>query len=310
MSQYPVLAGGPRGENESPVSIQGRAASPAGHRTFINYVGASFLETLGVPILYGRGLTPRDNERAPRVAVINEAMAKRVFGNEDPIGHRFRLGGPEPSGDIEIVGVAKNAKYLELRGEMPPTAYMPYFQGPAGDASFVVRTAGKPESLVAAVRQAVHDVDGTLAILDLRTLNQQVARSWAQERAFAGLSGSFGVLALLLATIGLYGVIAYGVAQRTREIGVRIALGARTQDILSLVLRHGMKLVGLGILVGLAGALAFTRLLRSVLYGVSPTNAVTLIIVSAILFVVALLACYLPARRAARVDPMQALRYE
>ena len=242
--------------------------------------------------------------------MINEVMAKRVFGNEDPIGRRFRLGGPELSGEIEIVGIARNAKYLDLRGEMPPTAYMPYFQGPAGNACFVVRTAGRPESLIAAVRQAVHDVDGTLAILDLRTLNQQVARSWAQERAFAGLSGSFGLLALLLATIGLYGVIAYGVAQRTREIGVRIALGARTQDILSLVLRRGIKLVSLGILVGLTGALAFTRLLRSALYGVSPTNAVTLIIAPAILFAVALLACYLPARRAAKVDPMQALRYE
>ena len=310
LSQFPVLAGGPLGENDATISIQGEAPPASERRTLINYVGPTFLETLGIPMVRGRGLATRDDRRAPKVAVINEAMARRVFGNADPIGRRFRIDGPDPSGDIEIVGIARNAKYLQLRGEMPPTAYLSYFQAQAESACFVVRVVGKPESLIPAVRQAVREVDGNLAMVDVGTLDQQVARGWAQERAFAGLSGSFGLLALLLATIGLYGVIAYGVAQRTREIGVRVALGARAGDVLGLVLRRGMKLVGLGVLVGLAGAFASTRVLRSVLYGVSPTNAVTFIVVPAILFAVALLACYLPARRAARCDPMRALRYE
>ena len=176
-----------------------------------------------------------------------------------------------------VVGIAKDAKYFELRGEMPPTVYLPYFQALAGSACFAVRTTGEPASLIAQVRQAVRELDGNLPLTDLRTLRQQVEGSWAQERFFANLSGFFGLLALLLAAIGLYGVIAYGVTRRTNEIGVRLALGAQRRDVTRLVMRESLLLVTLGIGIGLATALAMTGLISNRLFGITPAETVDVV---------------------------------
>jgi len=308
LSQYPLLAGS---RNDAPVSVQGRAPAPGEERhALVNEVAANFFSTLEIPILRGRGLTARDDERAPKVAVINQALARKYFGNDDPLGRRFGVGGPENSGEIEIVGIARNAKYFELRGEMPPTVYLPYFQAPAGGACFAVRTTGNPAALIPQVRQAVRELDGTLPLIGLRTLRQQMEGGWAQERFFARLSGSFGLFALLLAAIGLYGVVAYGAARRTNEIGVRLALGAQRRDVTRLVMRESLVLVTLGIGIGLAIALAMTRLISNLLFGLTANDPLTMALATALLVAVAALAGYLPACRAAKVDPMEALRHE
>ncbi|MCW5558257.1 MAG: FtsX-like permease family protein, partial [Verrucomicrobiae bacterium] len=211
----------------------------------------------------------------------------------------------------EIVGIARDAKYFELRGEMPPTVYLPYFQdNTAGSAYFTVRTTGDPAAMMAMIRQAVREVDGSLPLGDLRTLRQQVERNWAQERFFASLSSFFGLLALLLAAIGLYGVMAYGVTLRTNEIGVRLALGAQRGDVIRLVMRESLLLVTLGIGLGLATALALTRLITNWLFGLTPNDPGTMAVATVLLITVAALAGYLPARRAARIDPLVALRCE
>ncbi|HYV29875.1 MAG TPA: ABC transporter permease, partial [Candidatus Binatia bacterium] len=298
LSQYPLLAGS---RNDAPIFVRGQTLRPGEERrALVNEVAANFLDTLEIPILRGRGLSARDDDRAPKVAVINQALARRYFGNEDPIGQRFGLGGSEASGQIEIVGIAKDAKYFELRGEMPPTVYLPYFQALAESACFAVRTTGEPASLIAQVRQAVRELDGNLPLIDLRTLRQQVEGGWAQERFFANLSGFFGLLALLLAAIGMYGVIAYGVTRRTNEIGVRLALGAQRRDVTRLVMRESLLLVTLGIGIGLATALAMTGLISNRLFGITPNDPVTIALATLLLVAVAALASYLPARRAAR----------
>jgi predicted permease len=306
LSHYPVLGGS---RNDASISVQGQTPQPGeDRRALVNEVAANFLETLEVPILRGRGLTLQDDERAPKVAVINQALARRYFGNEDPIGQRFGLGGLETSGQIEIVGVAKDAKYFDLRGEMPPTVYLPYFQNPASNAYFVVRTTGEPTAMIALIRQTVREIDSSLPLSSLHTVRQQVESGWAQERLFASLSGFFGLLALLLASIGLYGVMAYGVARRTNEIGIRMALGAQAQDVIRLVLRESLMLVALGVGIGLATALATTRLIASQLFGLTPMDPLTITLATLLLAGVAGLAGYLPARRASRVDPLVALR--
>ncbi len=306
LSQNPILAGS---RNDAPVFVQGQPPDQD-RRAAVNDVAANFLDTLEIPILRGRGLTGQDDERAPKVAVINEALARKYFANEDPIGRRFGVDDPETSGQMEIVGIARDAKYFELRGEMPPTVYRPYFQDTAGSAYFTVRTTGDPVVMIAMIRQAVREVDGSLPLGDLRTLRQQVEGSWQQERFFAGLSGFFGLLALLLAAIGLYGVMAYGVACRTKEIGVRLALGAQRWDVIRLVIRESLVLVTLGIGIGLATALALTRLIANWLFGLTPNDPVTMAVATVLLVAVAAVAGYLPARRAARIDPLVALRSE
>jgi predicted permease len=304
LSQYPLLTGT---RNDAPVFLSSEPTVEAG-RAAVNDVAANFLDTLEIPILRGRGLTRQDDERAPKVAVINEALAREYFANEDPIGRRFGVDGPERQ--VEIVGIAQDAKYFELRGEMPPTVYLPYFQDTAGSAYFAVRMTGDPAAMIAVIRQAVREVDGSLPLGNLRTLRQQVEGSWRQERFFASLSGFFGLLALLLAAIGLYGVMAYGVASRTQQIGVRLALGAQRRDVLWLITSQGMKLVLAGMGVGLLGALGVARLLASLLYGIHPLDPLTFASACLLLIGTALFACWLPARRAANVDPMEALRHE
>ena len=272
-------------------------------------VRANFFETMEIPILLGRSLSPQDDGRAPRVVVINQAFAERYFPNENPVGKRFGFS-PEKTGDIEIVGVARDAKYANLRDETPPTVYLSYLQETPGQMNFEVRTAGDPAALVPAIRQAVSEVDNNVALFDIRTQVEQVNELLAQEHLFTTLLSFFGLLALLLATIGIYGVMAYSVAQRTHEIGIRMALGAQSHDILRMVVSQGMILALVGASVGLAGAFYLTRLMSSLLFGVTATDPLTFIGVALVLAAAALLACFIPARRAARVDPMVALRYE
>jgi predicted permease len=301
------------------VVVQGRAPRP-GENSFTedntnaqSYcgVGPEYFEAVGMTILRGRGFTAQDNENAPRVAVINETFARYYFGDENPIGRRFG-GGPETSGQIEIVGVAKDAKYTSLREPAPRTHYIPYRQDPTSwrETTFQIRTAADPANVIAAVRQAAREIDANLPLFNIKTLATQVDESLAQERLIGAISSFFGLLALLLAAIGLYGIMAYAVSQRTREVGLRMALGAHRGAVLRMILRQGMKLVLIGAGLGLAASFAVTRLIASQLFGVTATDPVTFVGAPILLLAVALLACFAPARRATKVDPLVALRCE
>jgi predicted permease len=274
-------------------------------------VGPEYFETAGMTILRGRGLTAQDDERAPRVAVINETFARYYFGDENPIGRRFGIS-EERSGQVEIVGVVKDAKYNSLRKPSPRTYYMPYRQDPSSwrETTFQIRVTADPAGVITAVRQAAREIDANLPLFNVKTLATQVDESLAQERLIGAVSSFFGALALSLAAVGLYGIMAYAVGQRTREIGVRMALGAGRGAVLRMVLRQGMTLVLIGAGLGLAASLAVTRVIANQLFGVEPTDPVTFIGAPILLLIVALVACLVPARRATKVDPLIALKCE
>jgi predicted permease len=306
----------------SSVKIQGRVSRPEdnyllqdGQRVgpnapFICFVGPDFFETVGMTILRGRGLTAQDNENSPKVAVINETFARYYFGAEDPIGRRF--GRFRNDGEIEIVGLVKDAKYASLREQSLRTYYMPYLQeaNTWGGITFQIRTAAEPTSLITAVRQAMREVDANLPLFNIKSLATQVDETLVQERLIGTVASFFGLLSLLLTCIGLYGIMAYAVSQRTHELGIRMALGARHSTVLWMVLRQGMKLVLLGVGLGLAVSRAGTGIVASQLFDVTPTDSVTFTVVPLLLLIVALLACFVPARRATKVDPLVALRSE
>jgi predicted permease len=297
----------------APVSADGKAKSEGD--VYIHQVRENFLKAMGVPVLAGRDLAAQDDARAPKVAVVNQTFARRFFPGENPVGKRFSFDNPNGAGLVEVVGLAGDAKYATQRDEIPPTAYLPWSQELSAlrSATFEVRTSGDPVSYVAAVRQAAGEVDPDLPLEDVKTQVEQADETLAMERLFAKLLSLFGLLAQALAAVGLYGVLAWSVAQRTREIGIRVALGAQRGDVLRMVLRQGMSLTLAGVALGLAGAYALTRYLESLsrmLYGVGPTDPLTFGVTAVLLTLVALLACLVPARRATRVDPMVALRYE
>jgi len=280
--------------------------------SFWKRVSPKHFETLGIPVLLGRSLRQSDGENAPRVAVINESMARQYFGDKSPVGERFMLtSGLQALGQIEIVGVVKDTKSKDLRSEAPRMFYMPFLQFPnTENLVFEISSAVDPGAIAPAARRLIESVDSSLAVSKVTTLAHTVNASLVQERAVATLSACFGLLALLLASIGLYGVLAYAVTQRTREIGIRIALGAHARDVRRLFVRQGMHWVLAGIAVGLAGALALTRYLNSLLFGVGALDPATFASVTLLFGLVALFACWLPARRATKVEPMEALRYE
>lgn len=308
MSRHPLLSGSRRTSN---ILVQG-AAEVTTEVVYFNPVSAGFLETMEIPILFGRSLTTGDDQRAPKVAVINQTMAREFFGEDNPIGRRFSFGEPgETDKDkIEVVGVARDAKYSRLRGQTPPTAYTPYLQETPGQMNFEVRTVGEPAMMAAAIRDAVRDVDSNLPMFAVKTQIEQSDELVREERLFASLSSFFGLLALLLACIGLYGVMSYGVARRTNEIGIRMALGATTTGVTRMVMRETAVVVLIGIAVGLGASLATTGLISSMLFGLRPTDPITIAAAVLLMSGVAAVAGYLPARTAARVDPMIALRYE
>jgi predicted permease len=299
--------------NSTSIYVRGRTyvGDPREFQNSINrlVISPNFFEVMEIPILAGRSLTPRDDQAAPKVAVINEAAVKKYFANENPIGQRFGSS-IENSGQIEIVGVLRDAKYNSLRDPAPPTMYVPYLQARPGGSVIAVRTAVAPATVTASVREAVRQVDPNLPMMDVSTQIEQVERRFAQEKIFAQAYTLFGALALLLAGIGLFGLMSYSVSRRTNEIGIRMALGARSGDVLRLVMRESMILVAVGVVIGVGVALGVSRFVATLLFGLAPTDATSIAAATGIMVVVSALAGFLPARRAARVDPMIALRYD
>jgi len=285
--------------------------------TYYLHTGENFWETMEIPLLAGRAFTKQDDARAPKVAAVNQSFAREFFPNESPIGKRFTLDSKKPD-EYEIVGLVKDAKYRRQRDDAPPTTYLPWRQDlrEMDSATVEMRFTGDPNATIAAVRQAMREVDGNLPITDIKTQVEQADETLRMERLFAKLVTLFGLLAQQLASIGLFGVLAYAVSQRTREIGIRMALGAAQTDVLKMVVKQGMTLAGAGVALGLGGAYVLTRYLESwvqlsnMLYGVNPADPMTYGVTAVLLTVVALIACYLPARRATKVDPMIALRCE
>ncbi|HEY3579220.1 MAG TPA: ABC transporter permease, partial [Pyrinomonadaceae bacterium] len=275
-----------------------------------NIVGQDFFAAMGIPLVLGRTFGPQDTEHSPKVAVISESMAQRFFPNTSPLGKHFRLGDPEPSGDIEVVGVVKDAKYLALTENFAPIAFYPHTQRRFALINFVVRFSGPASSVVPQIRQAIKQVNHNLPIDDVVSLSDQIGRALVQQKLVARLATFFGLLALLLACVGLYGVMSYGVARRTNEIGIRMALGAQGRSVLWLVLREALLLVGIGLVVGVLASLAVTKTAASLLYELKPNDPLTIAGATLLLAAVAFIAGYLPARRASKVDPLVALRYE
>jgi predicted permease len=290
--------------------LQVRGRPPQNYSSSVCAVGPEYFETVGMTILRGRGFTAQDHEKEPNVAVVNETFARQYFGGDNELGHRFGIG--RGDSEIEIVGIVKDAKYETLREEATPTIYVPYVQGPFHwrGTTFHIRTAADPTRIITAVRQAVREIDANLPLFNIKTLATQVDETLVQERLIGTVSSFFGLLSLLLAAVGLYGVLAYAVNQRTHEIGIRMALGAQRGEVLLMVLRQGMKLVLIGVVLGLAASFAATRLVASYLFGITATDPVTFVGAPILLLIVAFLACFVPARRATRVDPLVALRYE
>lgn len=303
--------------NTSSVYVEGEFGpdgKPRDSDTKVHTVRENFLTTMEIPLLAGRNLSAEDDARAPRVAVVNQEFVKTHFPNTNPIGKRFGYE-PDKPAEIEIIGVARDAKYTSQRAAIEPTVYQSWKQSLSRMqvATIEVRTGGDPSSFVAAIREAMHEVDSNLPLINIRTQIEQADKTLALERMLAKLFTLFGLIAQLLAAIGIYGVLAYTVAQRTPEIGIRMALGANRGNVLAMIMRQGMTLTLAGILVGLGAAFALTKYVESLtdlLFGVEARDPWTFAVISVLLAVVALVACLVPARRATKVDPLVALRYE
>ncbi|MGH9768636.1 MAG: ABC transporter permease [Blastocatellia bacterium] len=282
------------------------------HMAYGSWVSNDHFRAMGIQLKKGRAFTDEDRADTTPVVVINETMARRFWPGQEAIGKRIRWGGWNPQGWLTIAGVAADVKFSSLEAESPPTIYMPVFQIPRirRDAIFIARTAADPANLAAAMRREIASVDADLPVYDVRTMNQVIAESVARRRFTMWLLTIFAITALSLAALGLYGVLSYAVTQRTREIGVRMALGGRRRDVLRLVVGQGMSLALAGALAGLIASLALSRLMKSLLFGVSPSDPLTFVVVALLLTMVALVACWIPARRATKVDPMIALRCE
>jgi predicted permease len=309
LSFVPLLSGGAMNNTFVPEGMQRKAeGNPS---ALANEVGADFFATYGIGIVAGRGFDGRDTSTSRKVAVINESLAKKYFANVNPIGRTFERGRNHPD-TMEIVGVCADAKYYRVRKEAEPTFYLPYVQDSNGmhQATFAIRTSWAGEAILPALRDAVRQVDASLPMLDVRTQDEQIAANLRQERVFAMLTSGFGVLALVLACVGVYGVMAYSVERRTSEIGIRLALGARRRQVLTMVLSEAGWLSAVGIGAGLAAALLLARVVKSMLYGIAPDDPMTMAGGVALLLAAALVASWVPARRAAGVEPMVALRHE
>ena len=298
------------GYSGSTFHVSGRPIVKGEGRIQMNVVGTDFLPTLGIPIMHGRGFDAHDTHISPMVAVINQTLAQKYFPNQDPLGQTFESEGSD--GPIQIVGIAADTRYASLRAPTPPLFYLPYQQHADDVGRMVVelRTFADPTGIVNQARAVVASLDPNLPLIEVRTMTQQIDSSLSKERIFARLTAGFGMLALLLASIGIYGIMTYTVARRTSEIGIRMALGARADQVLCMVLREASWMALAGVAMGVSGALWLGRLLSAMLYGLKPSDPLTLITAAALLTIIALLAALGPARRASRIDPIRALRHE
>jgi len=285
----------------------------------VRVVTPAFFATLGIPVIAGRGFRSTDSPNAPQVVVVSQAFVKQFYPNENPLGKRIVLGwGRQRSADKadtvnaggEIVGVIRDVKSLGANEAAPSTVYLPFDQAPITELSLLVRSTASPALIVNGARAAIKEIDRDLPVFDVKTMTEAVSDSVSQPRFYAILLGSFAGIALLIAALGIYGVISYAVSQRTRELGIRIALGAQRERVLTLVVRQGLTLTLFGIAIGLLGAFVLTRLLVTLLFAVSAVDPITFSCVAVLFIVVACLASYLPARRAAGVDPIIAMRAE
>jgi putative ABC transport system permease protein len=291
--------------------IEGRPPYPAGEEPTADYYSATpgYFKAMGIPLLRGRLFAERDATGAPRIVIINETMAKRFFPGEDPVGKRLRVGG-EPAIYREIVGIVGDVKQHGLGHETTAQIYEPHAQRPFPSMALIARSSGAPTNLSAAIRGEVLMIDKEQPVSSVETVEQFLSASIAQQRFSALIFGIFGAVAMALACVGIYGVLNYSVAQRRHEIGVRMTLGAGRHDVLRLVVGQGLKLVLCGLGLGLVGALVLTRFLKTLLFGVSPTDPLTFALIAVLLTAVALLACWIPAWRATKVDPLIAIKYE
>jgi len=304
----PLTGGGSR----QPFSIEGRPAPPVSEQPLAQtrYVSPDYFRAIGIPLRQGRPFDERDREGAPQVVIISEAMARRFWPGQNPVGQRLTASFHLKQGPREVVGVVGDVKSSGLDADAAATMYLPFRQAPRPWITFVARTASAPEGLVQPASKAVYAVDKEQALTGVRTMEQVLTESLSGRRFNMTLLVTFAALALLLAAVGVYGVMNYSVMLRRRELGIRIALGARALDVLRLVLGQGLALTLIGVGVGMAGAYALTRLMESLLYGVTATDFLTFGSVSGVIILVGLLASFLPARRATKVDPMIALRSE
>ncbi|HEX4750423.1 MAG TPA: ABC transporter permease [Bryobacteraceae bacterium] len=310
-------------EWDSSMTAEGYAAKPGQHpEPYMNAISPNYFVTLGVPLLAGRDFTAKDDKNqqhgdkpdnfVPTTVIINEKFAKKYFSGRNPIGLHLGYGSdPNTRTDMEIIGVVKDIKYTNLRDEIPPQAFVPIAadRNPYGVVMYM-RTTEDPHALMSLVRQKVHALDPNLPVYDIRTTDEQIRRSLRNERLIASLSSLFGALATLLAIMGLYGVLAYMVSRKTREIGIRMALGAIRGNVIWMVMKEMLVLVGIGIVIGLPTAVGLSSLVRNQLYGLAPHDPTTLMLATASLLMIACVAGFIPALRASRIDPTRALRYE
>ncbi|HEX8140049.1 MAG TPA: ABC transporter permease, partial [Pyrinomonadaceae bacterium] len=299
--------------SRGPIVKEGEADPPPnqGANSDCNYVTPKYFETMQTPLVMGRDFTERDNTDAPRVVIVNQEFARRFYGSEqNALGKRFRFAQGTPL--MEIIGIAKDGRYRTLYEDPLPFMFLPIYQHPRTGVTLLIsaQSAGALPAVVEIARREIAQMDSRLPVYGVMMAEENMTIAYWGPRVAAGMATTFGVLALVLATMGLYSVMTYDVSQRTREIGIRMALGARVHDVLRLIVSQGMRMALIGVALGLVGAFALTRVLASLLLGVGTTDPVTFVGVAGLLIAVALLACYIPARRAARVDPLVALRHE
>jgi predicted permease len=295
------------------LTVEGHPILSVGQAPIIQHtvVTPGYFQTMGIPVLSGRDFTDADASGAPKVTIIDERLARHYWPSESPLGKRVRFGPPEDNEPWHtVIGVVNAVRHQRIQEETRKSVYLPHLQIPVNGLSLVAKASSNPRNLIGAVRREVAQLDSDLPVSDVATMEEVMAESIWQPRLYAMLFAVFAGGALILAVIGIYGVMAYLVITRTHEIGVRMALGATARDVFKLIVGRGMSLTTIGVLLGVIGAFALTRLMRGLLFNISATDPATFILISLLLALAAFLACYIPARRATKVDPLVALRYE